>query len=367
MTRYEAHIEKNWSQHGLAQLIVARIRENGLADCGAFLVDSYCLGVKEAIFAADLSSAAREDMIAACLPEEQRESIHPACAKKLVEGAVAYAASLGFDPARDFRKARRVLSGLDAALCPTVFTFGRDGRPCYVQGPNDTPERVERVLALLEARCGPDGFNYLLADAADETEEDIQAMRESLMVWLEAEPDSVPRFHYLAGMVAALHVCPGMVPPTKLFGVFWGPEGRVWKDNHEAQNFISLLQTYWNYVGNLMHDAVAPDAHPDDPVLDLWQEDFPEDNAPEYAVAAVDWAAGFLRTVELWPEAWAGAAQRADLAPHWEILRVWSDLEAKEARPRIQAAAKGDPLSPLATAVKALFRALRSPGAGPAS
>jgi len=152
-----------------------------------------------------------------------------------------------------------------------------------------------------------------------------------------------------------------MVMPTKLLGAFWGPEGRVWKDEVEMRDFSETLGVYWNYVGALLRDATSPNAHPDEAVLDIWEEDFPESHGGYLAAAMAEWATGFLRTVDLWPEAWAGAAQRADLAPHWEILRVWAGLAAKEARARLQAAPKGDPLSPLADAAKALFRALRSP------
>ena len=103
------------------------------------------------------------ELIEERLPVNFRETFDPACAKKLVEGALAYAESLGFAPARDFRKARRVLSGIDASACPLDFTFGRDGKPCYVEGPDDTPERVDRVLAVLNGRFGEDGYETILA------------------------------------------------------------------------------------------------------------------------------------------------------------------------------------------------------------
>lgn len=44
--------------------------------------------------------------------------ITPAAARKLVEGAVAYAQSLGFAPVPDFKKASRVLGG--TAVNPTI-------------------------------------------------------------------------------------------------------------------------------------------------------------------------------------------------------------------------------------------------------
>lgn len=65
-------------------------------------------------------------------------------AQHLVLGAVEYARSLGFMPHRDFRRTRRALGSWDG---PSAITFGKDGKPLYVNGPYDDPERV---LATLE-------------------------------------------------------------------------------------------------------------------------------------------------------------------------------------------------------------------------
>ena len=48
MTRYEAYIDKRWREHGLAQVVVVRRRDNGLVDFGVFQVDLWCLGVRDA-------------------------------------------------------------------------------------------------------------------------------------------------------------------------------------------------------------------------------------------------------------------------------------------------------------------------------
>jgi hypothetical protein len=73
-------------------------------------------------------------------------------AQHLVHGAVAFAAGLGFDPHPDFVAARGHL-GETVEPCP--ITFGREGRPCYVQGIADDPHAVVRTLT---ARVGRDGF-----------------------------------------------------------------------------------------------------------------------------------------------------------------------------------------------------------------
>ena len=39
----------------------------------------------------------------------------------------------------------------------------KDDKPLYIQGPSDSPARVERILRALEARCGEDGYHYIVA------------------------------------------------------------------------------------------------------------------------------------------------------------------------------------------------------------
>lgn len=364
MVRYEAYIERSWREHGLAQVLVARIRENGSADYGVFLVDLWCLGVKDAFGETDGQESDVRALVDERLPESMREPIHPTCAKKLIEGALAYAERLGFAPHRDFRKARRVLSGIDASLCPMDIVYGRNGRPCFVAGPHDSAERVARVLAILNARLGPENFDFELfeedLDEVDDEEEiDIVELRKNLMYWLSAEPPEVPRFYELSGMVTALQICPVRVEPIRLLDILWPPGGPFWSDEDEAADFARMMADYWTYVGGLVEAAVAPDAVPEDLAIDLWPEDFPKEDPLPTAAASKEWAMGFLRTTELWPDAWGKALTRPDLAEHWEVIGWWAAFEKPGNMDRIADAAEGTPSRTLAQSIAALARTLR--------
>ena len=368
MTRHEAHISKDWRLHGLAHLLVARLRDDGSADVGVFLVDVLCLGLKETLFESDVPASEAKGFITAHLPEGESEFIHPACAKKLIEGAIANAERLGFAPHRDYRKARRVLSGLDATLCPTEFTFGRDGRPYYVQGPNDTPERVKRVLAMLEARCGPDGFDCELADPTEELAEDeLHAARSALVTFFNAEPEGTASFHEFSGMLTAMSICPTKISPALVYELLWGPAGHAWRDDAELKNFRHSVLVYWDALNRLVALSAAPaittDAEPPDPI-DIDREEF--ESPVDMVTALTEWAGGFIRVTEEWPEPWGDALSRPDLAPHWAVLRAWADPDG----PGNLAIIKGSTTAPGATprltlprATGGLARALRPPRA----
>lgn len=63
-------------------------------DFAMFLVDLFCLGVKDAAFQANVGESYLKELFEERLPEDCRERLDPACAKKLVEGALVYAESL---------------------------------------------------------------------------------------------------------------------------------------------------------------------------------------------------------------------------------------------------------------------------------
>ncbi len=359
MTHYEAYIDTDWRDYGLAHLLVVRRRDHGSADLAVFLVDVWCLGIKDAYGEFDVTEAFVKELVEERLPEDQREAIHPTCAKKLIDGALAYAEQFGFAPHRDFRKARKVLSGLDASHCPTEFTYGRDGRPCFMRGPDDSDERVDRILAILTARCGEGGYDFMAASGMEAGEEDpVGDLRTALTEWFNDEPDEVPGFYCFSGMVTALLVCPGVVMPTKLMEKFWGPGGREWKDRAEGQYFASMLMSYWNYVGDLVQTVVAPEATIDDQMIDVWLDDFPEDGKISFLLATVEWAGGFMQATALWPEAWADALTRPDIAEHWEKVRWWAEFREPEQNGRLAKISVDNPPN-LALSVQALARALR--------
>lgn len=359
MTRYEAYIAKDWQQNGLAQVLVVRTRTEDSTDIGVFLVDVWCLGVKDVFCDFDLPIGSTAEAIEERLPEAMREPIHPACAKKLIDGAIAYAERLGFAPHRDFRKARKVLSGLDASLCPNEFTFGRDGKPCFVQGPDDSDERVDRILAMLTARCGEEGFEFVDEDEDDDLP-DVEELRQDLMNWLHDEPAEVPRFYKFSGLVTALQICPQPLSPVKLLEKLWGPEGRTWGEEAELQEFITMVMFYWDYVADLVAAGVAPEATIADQIIDVWMDEFDEDIRPMGMMAGmIEWADGFMLATRYWPEAWGDALTRPELAEHWEIVRWWADFIGTDNKDRIADAADANPPRNISLAVQALARALR--------
>jgi yecA family protein len=248
---YKGWIGKDLDTHGMAWAILVRERTPGWVELGAFLVDAWCLGVKDAYYdeiPADEVQALLDDQ----LPADMREEADPACVRKLVEGAVAYAQALGFLPHRDFRKARKVFGSIKATDCAREFIFGHEGKPCFMAGPDDDEARINRVLSILSARLGPEGFTFVdTAGEDDLTDEEL--MVEVLYRFIEDGgcPDKAFTGYEAYGFITGLWVQPDLVPPSQWIPQFWGGEqsAPVYRDAEEARAISAALMALYNQVG----------------------------------------------------------------------------------------------------------------------
>jgi hypothetical protein len=150
-----------WKE-GMGSVSLSRQLPNGQVAFAVFLVDRYCLGVKDAF--ADVSSRQQyEDRIVRKTRAQfSVQELSPAAARKLVESAVEYAKGLGFPPHPDYQRAKLIFGGIDPTECKEEFEFGKDGKPLFIAGPHDGPQRCQQILKTLERTCGPGNFDFVL-------------------------------------------------------------------------------------------------------------------------------------------------------------------------------------------------------------
>ena len=146
--------------HGIGTVVVSRKTVHGQVLIAAFMLDVYCLGIKNA-FIQLLSTDRYVAYLEQIGHREPLQSIHPACARKLVEDARDWSKQLGFAPHKDYKQAKLIFGDIEKETCPRSFTFGRDGKPFYIAGPNDSGTFQRRVMNKLNRRLGPDGFDFM--------------------------------------------------------------------------------------------------------------------------------------------------------------------------------------------------------------
>lgn len=147
---------------GIGSVVLGRTISSTKVATGVILVDVYCLGIKNAHYAELTHEKFREMINGMSDDGHPIVDIAPECARKIVDGAIAYAADLGFTPHADYPPAGALFGDIDAGTCQTEYEFGKDGKPLYVSGPNDTPAKIRKVVRTLTAAVGEENFDYMV-------------------------------------------------------------------------------------------------------------------------------------------------------------------------------------------------------------
>ena len=87
-------------------------------------------------------------------------SFDPSDARKLLRDLAAWSQSIGFAPHRDFAAVERIFGDVSADASDAAFRFGRDGKPVYIPGPNDTAPLIRQRIGQLRKCLGDDGFGF---------------------------------------------------------------------------------------------------------------------------------------------------------------------------------------------------------------
>ena len=131
---------------GLVSALLAREDRYGKVSVCGWLVDVWCLGVKDAVPPRVIDALALPGFVERYFGAFAGDPV-PApveLIQHLVFGGIEYARSLGFEPHPDFAATTGHLPPL---VGPSAITFGHDGKPLYIQGPHDDPDAIMRRLS----------------------------------------------------------------------------------------------------------------------------------------------------------------------------------------------------------------------------
>ncbi|MDE6423768.1 MAG: DUF1186 family protein [Muribaculaceae bacterium] len=175
----ECKINRKWKETGECSIVIVRQRPDGNFIVGMYLVDMYCMGVKDAYV---IPNATREDVehIMKNTPDEDEMTDIPyAEAHNMIYGAIEFAEEAGITPHSDFKLAEYVLEE-DTDDIPIIdFEYGHNGKHLLVIGP-DGKER--KYLGVLRKNLGSnfDIIDPLEDDVYDEDGDEDQYPGEDL-------------------------------------------------------------------------------------------------------------------------------------------------------------------------------------------
>lgn len=140
---------------GEGLVIVTRNHTGGRISMASFLVDAYCLGVKDSFFRLRMEDYEMEEMMDKIGAEE--------CtyyeAHNWVYGAIAYAEEAGIKPDKSFALTQYMLEE-DTDDIPLIeYDFGKDGKHMLVA---HSQLEASRYLPLLRENLGEGNYDYMI-------------------------------------------------------------------------------------------------------------------------------------------------------------------------------------------------------------
>ena len=160
---YGCWIMAGWQDAGMTPVVVARQQEPGRIMFGVYMVDIYCLGIKDVYSRTDYSlNRFERELPKLCSGAPEKCSVE--LAHEVIYGGLEYAEKLGFQPHPDYHKmmADLVLDPPDAHPRQDHVTFGKNGKPFYVSGPYDDERKVASVVRTLTRTCGAGNFDVMI-------------------------------------------------------------------------------------------------------------------------------------------------------------------------------------------------------------
>ena len=155
----KCYANENWAETGLAHVMVTRRRKDGNLSVAGFLIDTWCLGVKDVFYEMKIDEDRLKDIL-----RSQKDSgilaneIGYVEAHNLILGAVEFAEEAGIEPHPQFDIAANILEE-DTDFIPLInYEFGKNGK--YLLMVSDSGKEL-RYLRTLQDRLG-DNFEYVL-------------------------------------------------------------------------------------------------------------------------------------------------------------------------------------------------------------
>ena len=159
----KCYISDGFDDVGEGHIIVTRLHTGGNVSAGVFLVDKYCLGVKDSFYRLRMPDYEFEEMLDAYNGGLGLDEISYEEAHNRIYGAVAYAEEAGIAPDKSFSLTQYLLEE-DTDDIPLIeYEYGKDGMHHLVVHSN---LEASRYLPLLEKNLG-DNFTYAITDIGD--------------------------------------------------------------------------------------------------------------------------------------------------------------------------------------------------------
>lgn len=238
------YVSDEMTESGEGHVIVTRQHTGGRISVAFYLVDIFCLGVKDSFFRLRLEEDELEDMldripsIRECSYEEAHNWIY---------GAIAWAEEAGIAPDKSFAITKYMLEK-DTDDVPLIeYEFGRDGKHLLIANNN---LEASRYLPLMKKNLGEGNFTVTIQTDYDE---DFDLSQEELLERLE-HVDESPLFKRYGPSTQYTYCHPDYPQTLQLDSPEW-----LYTELQKTDNAIYLSEELTNRILALPRDILRHD------------------------------------------------------------------------------------------------------------
>jgi hypothetical protein len=169
---YECLVNAEWQVGGIATIIIARCHINGNITACFYMVDLFCLGVKDTYYRFNISKDEYQDAVS--LSSEMAPiPISYALAHNIIYSAIEFAEEYGFKPHKNFTSTTRFMLEEDSEAIELIeIECGKDGKPLYVSSEDDSEQKINSIIRQLEKTAGIGNFEYISDDDIEKFDQD---------------------------------------------------------------------------------------------------------------------------------------------------------------------------------------------------
>ena len=161
---FECLVNDDWKEQGVAHIVVARSHTNGNITMCMYLVDLYCLGIKNTQYLFNILKTEYQEKKES-IDSLVFEQIPYELAHNIVFAGLEYAEEFGFKPHKDFTSITQFMLEEDTEEIELIeVECGKDGKPFYVNGPYEDQAKIKQILAQLERTAGPGNYDFEIVD-----------------------------------------------------------------------------------------------------------------------------------------------------------------------------------------------------------
>lgn len=148
------------TEYGLGHVIVTRNHTGGKVSMADYLVDIYCLGVKDSFYRIRMEDYEVEDIVDQLDAKECSYNE----AHNWIYGAIAYAEEAGIEPDKSFGLTQYMLEEDNDEIPLIEYEYGKDGKHFLVA---HSRQEANKYLPLLEKNLGEGNYDFIVEATPD--------------------------------------------------------------------------------------------------------------------------------------------------------------------------------------------------------